>query len=397
MNRIIPFVIATIFTINASAQGCSDAGICTLGALKQTNLKTQSDSVFRRFSIGLNHAMGIGEVSTNVHISSLTARVFLTKNTQVQVNMPLQIASGKLGTVAGLGDLTIGFSQVLTQNKDWKYTLQLGARIPTNAANISTPATLRPEFQNINKQINTLIKDLINTPIPLQFDLLENDIDITYPMVYQSSRGTYDFMGGLSVEYKTWQLALGYQVPINANNENDVDNNKYVDSVKLPGNLPLPVSFDLSYNYIYGLEAYNEYFSSRKLNRKADFMYRIQKSFAVGNSTKIQVGLLGIYHMGNDVISSPKIPDIPLLNTAKLLLPANIKSQIDNLFGGIEREIEVAGSKGTTLNITAGLQHQFAKRFQFNFDLGFPIVTRSAQPDGLKRSFVGSVGIECGF
>ncbi len=335
MHKVFLFIIAVSVTSKIAAQGCSDAGICTLGALKQTSLKTQSDSVFRRFSIGLNHSMGIGEVSTNVHVSSLTARVFLTKNTQVQVNMPLQIASGKLGTVAGLGDLTIGFSQVLSQNKDWKYTLQLGAKIATNPSNLATKANLRPEFQNVNKQINDLIKDLLNSPIPLQLDLLKSQVDITYPMVYQSSRGTYDFMGGLSVEYKTWQLGLGYQVPINTNNENDVDNNKYIDSVKLPGNLPLPVSFDLSYNYIYGLEAYNEYFSSRKLNRKADFMYRIQKSFAVGNSTKIQVGLLGIFHMGNDIITSPKIPEIPLLNTAKLLLPANIKSQIDNLFGSV--------------------------------------------------------------
>lgn len=158
------------------------------------------------------------------------------------------------------------------------------------------------------------------------------------PMTYQNSLGTYDMILGTAWFYKTWQVAIGYQHPYNRNK------NEFLHSA-WPDN-----------------EDAQEYFESNQLDRGDDLMLRVQKNFKRPKS-KYLVGLMPVFRLQKDKILKD------------------------------DKEVELDGSQGLTLNVNVGAIYALGKHVSLNLLLGVPVVSRDVIADGLTRTFVFNVGL----
>ena len=172
-------------TGNLYAQGCSDAGFCSAGALKAGY--TADSMMHSKDAIGLSFAIADGEKGTMVYIPQLEIKKQVGKRGALELKLPYNMANGTLGNHAGPGDIIITYSSsVKEKNKDWKWNYTVGTRIGVGNAN-ATDAN-----------------------------------GMSLPMVYQSSLGTTDIIAGISAGWTQYlSMAVGYQQPILQYNHND--------------------------------------------------------------------------------------------------------------------------------------------------------------------------------
>ncbi len=160
--------------------------------------------------------------------------------------------------------------------------------------------------------------------------------DKVLPLSYQSGVGTNDLLLGLSFNYKTWYAGAGFQHSFSRST--NTFSHEIYDSTSVALN----------------------HFESNRLKRAPDFVLRAEKKFII---KKIRLGLgagvVMIYHVAND--------------------------ELENSDGD---DIEIIGSKGTTLNITAGVNYKINHSWSVNVGVGFPVLVRDVRPDGLTRSWV---------
>lgn len=238
----IPFFGFSILLLGLSvrllAQGCSDAGVCSIGSMKPS---LSTDPI--QSGIGLSTSFGLGEADGAL-IPIWTAQVEgilkITPSSYINLKLPFQIAHGNLGTTYGPGDIALSISQVLSQDQHKRTTITVGGIFPTNDA---------------DKQIDG--KGL--------------------PMIYQTSLGSYDLIIGASHLRGRWQFAVGYQHPFNRNK------NGFLHS-EWPDN-----------------EDALAYFESNRLKRGDDLIFRAGKLFYFSNST-LYLGLLPIIRLQKDEI-----------------------------------------------------------------------------------------------
>ena len=344
--------------MNAFGQGCSDAGVCSIGALgvvklkfeklpyeefklglievdttegltkeidlSDTSIKNEKDSTFvnpglssksssqksntspfsgpPKFVFTYKSIYGRGDNETDILTHQLEAIYFLYKNKlSAQVKLPYQTINGDLGTVSGLGDVTASLSYSLISKPKKIVSIVGGVKIPVNNA-----------------------------------DLSKNNLAL--PMVYQTSLGTNDVLFGFNYRIKTWDLTVAYQHPFNANK------NQYLNDASQ------------------SLE-YNGYFESRNLSRADDAVLRLNKMFNL-KKVSFSTGLLGIYHMNND--------------------------KFENFNG---QTTAMKGSKGLTLNLNLSSVYAVSKKVDLMLIYASPMVTRDARPAGLARKFVFMAGV----
>ena len=252
--RFIGLLLFSVFllTINSFPQGCSDAGFCTMGAMKpdqhfskKINLKLRSMEVsFYRGTTTLTPIVYSATADLNFSLNS--------KNT-FQVKLPYQWVEGRLASTQGFGDISLCFTRNLISKEGLDLNFSLGGKIPTNNSN----KTVRDE---------TLNKDL-----PL-------------PMYYQTSLGTYDAIAGLSLINRKWLFATGIQVPFNQN-KNQFLWGKWTGS-----------SEDQAYIL--------KYSKAKELKRGIDVMLRIERNFRFSR-LNFSIGLLPIYRVRKDEITDP--------------------------------------------------------------------------------------------
>lgn len=185
-KRILFSILAISLSFSVHSQGCSDAGFCTMGAMKP-------DQPFnKRIRLRLR-AMELsfyrGKTSLGPIVESATADMSFSMNSRnsIQVKIPYQAVHGNLGHTAGVGDLSLCYTRDVFSSEKFDINLTLGGKIPTNNANTSTSD---PEFGPGTKP---------------------------YPMYYQTSLGTYDIIAGGSLISKHWLVATGIQHPFNSN------------------------------------------------------------------------------------------------------------------------------------------------------------------------------------
>jgi hypothetical protein len=150
--------------------------------------------------------------------------------------------------------------------------------------------------------------------------------DSILPMAYQTSLGTFDAV--LSLNH-TWRHRLG------------------------------ALSSAIGYQQPFFHINHNKAPETKEFRRKADILVRADQVFNIKKKVDIGAGVLYIYHSKNDT----------RLNVMDV------------------RE-EIAGSKGSTLNITAMLNWRVSNSFELGTTFGMPVLVRDARPDGLTRSFV---------
>lgn len=242
-KKIALLLIVTFSGIRLMSQGCSDAGLCTAGSMKDNGA---SDEKWR---IGINSQYGQGDQKVNIYTQQLEISRRFSEKLLVQVKMPWINTSGNLGTNQGIGDMVLTGNYKHTVSDKLQYSFNLGFRIPTGKTGAG------------------------------DIDVLPNPGRPTsLPMPYQTGLGTFDVLTGMDIRYRSvWQFALGFQLPLIQNNSNNFNPNN-------AGAVPNT----------------SGYFYSDNLKRKADIVARIEKKFELNESIALFANVIPIYHLGDD-------------------------------------------------------------------------------------------------
>ena len=297
-------------------QGCSDGGICTIGSFKPHNQELNKNNI----SIGTSY--GVGDQDVQVITPYLQYQYRFNKKFSVQTKLTYNYASGNLGTASGLGDFYITgiYNQELKNN--WRSSFILGTKIFSNQASI----TLNNYYGNLG-----------------------------IPMVYQTSLGTIDITAGATFYKDNFKFGVGMQIPISGNNLNT-----FLHS-------PWESKFDVDLNRNVLNPQYEKalkYPQSNLLTRQADVIANINYHFLKNKPFNFQLGLLTIYHLGEDTYIDP-------YNNNGSTKPLNIK-----------------GSSGFTINGTFTCWYKLNATCTLGLLTGSPFVVREVRPDGLTRHFV---------
>ena len=165
--------------VSTHAQGCSDAGFCTIGNLAQES----TDSLNKSAEFTLLLPIGVGDEEVVVFSPALQFEKNLSSRFSMQIKITANHASGDLGTINGPGDLFLSATYLLKKSSPWHYSFTLGTKLPLNSGNLKTDG-----------------KGL--------------------PMQYQSSLGTVDLIVGIGVSNEHWQFAARWQHPLSGANKN---------------------------------------------------------------------------------------------------------------------------------------------------------------------------------
>jgi len=242
-KKIVFLMMATLLSARLMSQGCSDAGLCTAGSMKDNGA---SDEKWR---FGFNTQYGQGDQKVDIFTQQIEISRRLSEKILIQAKMPWINTSGNLGNNQGIGDLVITGNYKHRVSDELVYNINLGFRLPTgntNAGNI----------------------DIVGNPGP----------PTSLPMPYQTGLGTFDVLTGMDIRYNSvWQFALGFQLPLIQNNANN-------------------------FNALYASNVPNAsgYFYSANLKRQADIVARIEKKFELNKSIALFANIIPIYHVGDD-------------------------------------------------------------------------------------------------
>lgn len=174
------FIIVVLFFIPIeliNAQGCSDAGICSIGNSfgileKETKNNIEVGTVF-----------GAGEADVTYISPYITYTRDINKQFSLSTKITYNVASGSFGKRGAFGDGYLIGNYKFKSKSNKKWSSLLGMKFP---------------FTQSNLKIN----------------------DYSIPLDYQSSLGTFDLLLGISLNYKKWDFNTGIQVPLINNNKN---------------------------------------------------------------------------------------------------------------------------------------------------------------------------------
>lgn len=243
------FMLVLVF--EASGQGCSDAGFCTMGAMKPDqpfNKKVE----FKLRSMEFSFYRGTTTTSPIVYVATADLNFSINRNTFFQVKLPYQAVNGNFGSTSGLSDISLSLTRTIKSTDKYDINATIGGKIPSNKADLSDPT------RN----------------------------NIVFPMYYQTSLGTYDAIAGVSVKTRNWLFATGIQHPFNEN-ENTFKFREWPEPDIYPDSL-----------YV------RTYFESNKLKRGTDVMLRVERNFRFAQYN-FSLGALPIFRITKDEIEDP--------------------------------------------------------------------------------------------
>ena len=125
---VVNFFIALVYNIHSFGQGCSDAGFCSLGSMKSSQI---SDTLHS--SIAAWQSVGMGEEGVIILTTQLEMKLMPWKNGLISVKVPYTFVSGNLGSTNGLGDLIFSYTHKIIQNDNYYVMLNIGGKTPSNA------------------------------------------------------------------------------------------------------------------------------------------------------------------------------------------------------------------------------------------------------------------------
>lgn len=250
MRRLALVFALLLAGFKLAAQGCSDAGFCTMGAMKPDqpfNKKIE----FKLRSMEVSFYRGTTTMTPVVYVATADMNFSLNRKTSFQVKLPYQYVTGHLAQTQSLGDISLCLTRNIRSTEKHDINFSLGAKVPSNKSDKSKDG------------------------LPL-------------PMYYQTSLGTYDAIGGVSYITRDWLFATGIQVPLNKN-----------ENAFLWG----PWFNHFADNATDSLYA-KGYDKAKALKRGIDVMFRVERNlrFSRWNFT---LGLLPIYRVTNDEITNP--------------------------------------------------------------------------------------------
>ncbi len=244
--RVFLFLIFLVSKFYVMGQGCSDAGFCTMGAMKPDQPYNKRASLKLR-SMELSFYRGTTTLSPIVYVATADFNFSLNSKNTFQLKVPYQHVEGRLGNTSSMGDLSLCITRSIFASDKFDLNLSIGGKIPTNNSDLTTE-------------------------------------DQVLPMYYQTSLGTYDFIAGLSIINRKWLFATGIQIPLNAN-KNQFDWHRWNSSD----------AEELSY--------VQHYANATNLWRGTDVMLRVERNFRLSRFN-FSVGLLPIYRIVSDRITN---------------------------------------------------------------------------------------------
>ncbi|MGG9960616.1 hypothetical protein [Ferruginibacter sp. SUN106] len=242
MRKIITLFSIAVFVCslnNVSAQGCSDAGVCTIHAIKNNTEGESTDKTKNEVTVGFS--FGKGERKTNDYTTSVEYTRSLGIQTSVTGKLSFSAVGGELANTSGLSDLFLSVNHAFDIKKKWQKSFIVGLKIPLDDGNI--------------------IKNGIYLPMP-----------------YQTSLGTTDLVLGLNFLKKSFGATIAVQQPLKPAN----------------GNRFLPQNYPLN-------KLASEYLPTNKFVRKGDVLLRFSYNIKLNNKKfSVRPSLLSIYHEAND-------------------------------------------------------------------------------------------------
>ncbi len=331
----ILFICLFLSSYLGYSQGCSDAGFCTMGAMKPDQ-KFNKKSAIRLRSVEISQYYGLTKFDDHIFATNLDMNVGLSKNSTLQVKLPYQFVSGPLANTSGVGDISLSFTQGIINTENLKFAVTIGGKIPTNNGNKT-----RTHY-NVTTQKNE---------------------ELPLPMYYQTSLGSYDLILGASIITKKWLFGVGYQQVLGNENQNAFLWGKWRTSAP-----ELRSSSDT-------------YPVSKNVVRGTDIMLRIERNFRFSNYN-FNVGLLPIYRLNKDITNSIVEDPITKIKTEiRGEMAGTDGLALSGLFGG-----------GYNFSVNSGI------KFMCGVNL-LELVGKSYRknPDGLSRELVITCGYEFRF
>ncbi len=262
---IFLFLIYLFCVNSAFSQGCSDAGFCTMGAMrpnqgfsKKVNLRVRSVEFSQYYGL-TSFYLAILSYNADVNIG-------ITNRLTGQIKLPYQFVFGHLANTNGLGDISISLTQNLINKEAYQVNLSVGTKIPTGNSNLTAHVA----------------------------DRAGNFADRPLPMYYQTTLGTYDVIAGISLATKNWLFSTGIQIPLTGNK------NQFLWG---------------SWNKTADSAAAQLYPKSRNLQRGTDVMFRIERNFRFSN-WNTYIGLLSIYRITKDRFLDAPVPVVREVQTS---------------------------------------------------------------------------------
>lgn len=130
---LIHIIVCGLSYTNSLAQGCSDAGFCTIGSIKPN---TSDSNSLKQKELSIILTNGIGDEGVYVFTPALQYDHGLNNRWALQSKITANRASGSLGNSFGLGDLFLSALYQVQQSKKWKSMLTFGTKLPLNNGNI---------------------------------------------------------------------------------------------------------------------------------------------------------------------------------------------------------------------------------------------------------------------
>jgi hypothetical protein len=288
-------LIPILFSLQTFGQGCSDAGFCTMGAMRPNqHYSKKADFKLRTMEVG--QYIGYTKFHDYIIAYWVDANFSIGKKMSAQIKLPIQGTIGPLGNTFGIGDISLSATRMLKQWDKWQLSATIGGKVPTGV-----PQKTDPEGRIL-------------------------------PMYYQTTLGTYDFITGVSLINRNWLFAAGYQLPFNK-----VNNDFFWGPWR---------GTDL-------FETAQHYPTSKELNRGMDVMFRVERNFRA-SKFNIHVGLLPIWRLNEDERIDPLTGDVEsVAGSDGLALSGllgggyhlNTRSNIKVLFGAriIQRDVNPDG------------------------------------------------------
>ena len=250
ISATISVLLLLVFSTKLFSQGCSDAGFCTMGAMKPSQHFSKKINLKLR-TIEVGQYIGVNKVGDVMMSYTADVNIGLSSKYTVQLKLPYMLVFGLLANTNGLGDISISGTRNLIAKEKYQLNFTIGTKLPTNKGDIR--------------------KDGTNLPLP---------------NYYQSSLGTYDIISGISFITKKWLLAAGYQQALNSN-----------------GNQFLWGPWNKS-----GLSdstIAQKYPVCKEILRGKDVMLRVERNFRFARFNA-HLGLLGIYRITKDEFTNAK-------------------------------------------------------------------------------------------
>lgn len=177
MKKIFLILALVFITAFSFAQGCSDAGICSIG-----NSFRSTEKEFKN-NIEISAIFGAGEADVTYFSPFISYGRKVNERFSWSSKVTFSAANGSFGTRAAFGDAYLigNYSFAAKNNSQW--SVLVGSKIP---------------FTSSNLKIN----------------------GFSLPLDYQSSLGTFDLFLGTNLNYKKWDFNAAIQIPVFNNNKN---------------------------------------------------------------------------------------------------------------------------------------------------------------------------------